>query len=121
MQQIMTLKKPVGYFLDPKSNTVIAILSRTNESSDEARARVASAHGVDPATISDAPPTNPGPHDLMVDVPMRPRTDRADRSKDFSKGPAPQAMTASFEQSIAQGLRPAPDTKPNLENILIKP
>jgi len=112
-------KQPVGYFIDPDTKAVVAILARNKESADVARKRVALAHNVPEASISDKIPFeagNPGPTEVVVDLPDKP----ADKSPRFGKDREmnPSESVDRFSQRVAEARAPAP---PSIQNLLSSP
>lgn len=75
-------KQPVGWIIDPASKSIIAIIAKDGESSDDARRRVATSHGADPTSVLDKPPGNVEDHVYEVDIPDAPEPSRAPPPKE---------------------------------------
>jgi hypothetical protein len=108
-------KKPVGYFIDPSTQEVVAILARNKESDEEAKKRVASAHNIDVNLISDKMPEgnrNPG---LIIDVP-----DRTPKPSDRNRDRRPEMNPSDSVHRFQARISGAPSTQASsIEGALI--
>jgi hypothetical protein len=96
-------KNPIGYFIDPSTKDVVAILARTKESVDDAKKRVAAAHGIDVAIIGDKIPSeagNPGPSSIIVDLPDRPADAAGARNRTTRTEVNPHDSVSRFQGRV---------------------
>jgi hypothetical protein len=98
-------KLPVGYFIDPVTSELVAILARNKESSEVARKRVADTHNIDVTIITDKPPDGPLNPGLVIDLPERTARPEGERTSRFGRDreePSPADGVARYQTRLAE-------------------
>jgi len=109
-------KIPVGWFTDPTSNTLIAILARDDESPQDAISRVAAAHGVQAADVSLKMPASGEGASVAVDVPSSAEPRSNSRASERIENPAHAVSRFADRARNARAMRPI--EAPIVESLL---
>lgn len=109
-------KIPVGWFTDPATNTLIAILARDDESPSDAIARVATAHSIQASDVLPKKPASGEGAAVAIEVPSSAEVRSASRKEAHSENPASAVARFTQRADAARTMRPL--DPPIVESLL---